>query len=97
MANGADMHRRVAVVTGGSGAIGGAIAVRLAPDHTVVVLDREGGRGQRELDGAIRGTKWCHVVVGVPSPKSDRYSCGEVPMCRWKAARTDAGAPSPVR
>ena len=35
-------HRRVAVVTGGSGAIGGAIAARLAPDHTVVVLDRKG-------------------------------------------------------
>jgi len=34
--------RRVAVVTGGSGAIGGAIAARLAPDHAVVVLDRTG-------------------------------------------------------
>ena len=34
--------RRVAVVTGGAGAIGGAIAARLAPDHTVVVLDRTG-------------------------------------------------------
>ena len=34
--------RRIAVVTGGSGAIGGAIAARLAPDHAVVVLDRTG-------------------------------------------------------
>ena len=34
--------RRVAVVTGGAGAIGGAIVARLAPDHTVVVLDRTG-------------------------------------------------------
>ncbi len=34
--------RRVAVVTGGAGAIGGSIAVRLAADHTVVVLDRTG-------------------------------------------------------
>ena len=34
--------RRVAVVTGGAGAIGGAIAERLAGDHTVVVLDRTG-------------------------------------------------------
>ena len=34
--------RRVAVVTGGAGAIGGAIAARLAADHTVVVLDRAG-------------------------------------------------------
>ena len=34
--------RRVAVVTGGAGAIGGAIATRLAADHTVVVLDRTG-------------------------------------------------------
>ena len=34
--------RRVAVVTGGAGAIGGAIAARLAPEHTVVVLDRTG-------------------------------------------------------
>jgi 3-oxoacyl-[acyl-carrier protein] reductase len=34
---------RVAVVTGGRGAIGGAIARRLAGDgHTVVVLDRDG-------------------------------------------------------
>ena len=37
-----DQDRRVAVVTGGAGAIGGAIAARLAPDHTVVVLDRAG-------------------------------------------------------
>jgi NAD(P)-dependent dehydrogenase (short-subunit alcohol dehydrogenase family) len=35
-------ERRVAVVTGGAGAIGGAIAARLAPNHTVVVLDRSG-------------------------------------------------------
>lgn len=34
--------RRVAVVTGGAGAIGSAIAARLAVDHTVVVLDRAG-------------------------------------------------------
>ena len=34
--------RRVAVVTGGAGGIGGAIVARLAPDHTVVVLDRSG-------------------------------------------------------
>lgn len=34
--------RRVAVVTGGAGAIGGAIATRLAASHTVVVLDRTG-------------------------------------------------------
>jgi NAD(P)-dependent dehydrogenase (short-subunit alcohol dehydrogenase family) len=33
---------RVAVVTGGAGAIGGAIAARLAGEHTVVVLDRTG-------------------------------------------------------
>src|SRR5690242_1836275 len=33
---------RVAVVTGGTGAIGGAIVARLAPDHTVAVLDRTG-------------------------------------------------------
>jgi len=32
----------VAVVTGGAGAIGGAIAARLAPDQTVVSLDRTG-------------------------------------------------------
>jgi 3-oxoacyl-[acyl-carrier protein] reductase len=34
--------RRVAVVTGGAGSIGGAIVARLARDHTVVVLDRTG-------------------------------------------------------
>src|SRR6266446_7909746 len=34
--------RRVAVVTGGAGGIGGAIVARLAPEHTVIVLDRTG-------------------------------------------------------
>jgi 3-oxoacyl-[acyl-carrier protein] reductase len=34
--------QRVAVVTGGAGGIGSAIAARLAPEHTVVVLDRTG-------------------------------------------------------
>src|SRR3954462_6750275 len=38
-----DHHaRRVAVVTGGAGSIGGGIAARLASTHTVVVLDRTG-------------------------------------------------------
>src|SRR6201987_4701489 len=37
-----NQDHRVAVVTGGVGAIGGAIVARLAPDHTVVVLDRTG-------------------------------------------------------
>jgi 3-oxoacyl-[acyl-carrier protein] reductase len=34
--------QRVAVVTGGAGGIGSAIVARLAPEHTVVVLDRTG-------------------------------------------------------
>ena len=34
--------QRVAVVTGGAGAIGGAIAQRLAQDHKVVILGHEG-------------------------------------------------------
>ncbi|HEY2655226.1 MAG TPA: SDR family oxidoreductase [Solirubrobacteraceae bacterium] len=34
--------QRVAVVTGGDGGIGGAIVARLAPEHTVVILDRTG-------------------------------------------------------
>src|SRR5882724_7518842 len=42
MSSKGDGDRRVAVVTGGAGAIGGAIVARLAPDHTVVVLDRTG-------------------------------------------------------
>src|SRR6266404_876230 len=37
-----NQDRRVAVVTGGAGGIGGAIVARLAPEHTVVVLDRTG-------------------------------------------------------
>src|SRR5260370_6399489 len=37
-----NQDQRVAVVTGGAGGIGGAIVSRLAPDHTVVVLDRTG-------------------------------------------------------
>jgi NAD(P)-dependent dehydrogenase (short-subunit alcohol dehydrogenase family) len=42
MSTQANGDRRVAVVTGGAGAIGGAIAARLAADHTVVILDRTG-------------------------------------------------------
>src|SRR5258706_10872641 len=42
MSNEANDARRVAVVTGGAGAIGGAIVSRLSADHTVVVLDRSG-------------------------------------------------------
>src|SRR5258705_11870615 len=42
MSSKGDGDRRVAVVTGGAGAIGGAIVSRLTPDHTVVVLDRTG-------------------------------------------------------
>src|ERR1700757_1714416 len=42
MSSKGDGDRRVAVITGGAGAIGGEIAARLAPDHTVVVLDRTG-------------------------------------------------------
>ncbi len=38
----ANEDRRVAVVTGGAGAIGGAIVARLSPEHIVVVLDRTG-------------------------------------------------------
>ena len=32
-------------------------------------------------------------VVGLWWPKRDRYSCGEVPRCRWKAARRDRPPP----
>lgn len=46
-------QRRVAVVTGGSGAIGGAIAARLAEDHTVVNLDRAGGDDDRVGDFSV--------------------------------------------
>ena len=42
MADTTNQDRRVAVVTGGAGGIGGAIVIRLVPDHTVVVLDRTG-------------------------------------------------------
>jgi NAD(P)-dependent dehydrogenase (short-subunit alcohol dehydrogenase family) len=42
MSSEANESRRVAVVTGGAGAIGGAIVSRLTPDHTVVILDRSG-------------------------------------------------------
>jgi NAD(P)-dependent dehydrogenase (short-subunit alcohol dehydrogenase family) len=42
MSSDINQDRRVAVVTGGAGGIGGAIVARLAPDHTVVVLDRTG-------------------------------------------------------
>src|SRR6476620_4676053 len=42
MSDETNQDQRVAVVTGGAGGIGGAIAARLAPDHTVAVLDRTG-------------------------------------------------------
>jgi len=42
MSGDTNQDHRVAVVTGGAGGIGGAIVARLAPDHTVVVLDRTG-------------------------------------------------------
>jgi NAD(P)-dependent dehydrogenase (short-subunit alcohol dehydrogenase family) len=42
MSNTTNHDHRVAVVTGGAGAIGGAIVARLAADHSVVVLDRTG-------------------------------------------------------
>jgi NAD(P)-dependent dehydrogenase (short-subunit alcohol dehydrogenase family) len=56
MSSQAAADRRVAVVTGGAGAIGGAIAARLASDHTVVVLDRRGDVAVdlRDAD-AVRG------------------------------------------
>jgi len=57
--------RRVAVVTGGSGAIGGAIAARLAPDHTVVVLDRRGDVAV-DLGDPVEVRRAAHAVL-------DRY------------------------
>jgi len=57
--------RRVAVVTGGSGAIGGAIAARLAPDHTVVVLDRRGDIAV-DLGDPVEVRRAAHAVL-------DRY------------------------
>jgi NAD(P)-dependent dehydrogenase (short-subunit alcohol dehydrogenase family) len=45
MSGGAGRGRRVAVVTGGDGAIGGAIAARLEHDHSVVMVDRVGDLG----------------------------------------------------
>ena len=57
--------RRVAVVTGGAGAIGGAVAARLEPDHTVVVLDRVGDLGV-DLDHPAGARRAAQVVL-------DRY------------------------
>jgi len=37
------------------------------------------------------------LAAEVLSRKRFRYCFGEAPMRRWKAARTEAGAPSPVR
>jgi hypothetical protein len=68
---------------------------RWAASHTCG--GREGAAQRARPARARRRTGDDHLVVGVPWPKRDRYSCGEVPTCRWKAARTDAGAPSPVR
>jgi NAD(P)-dependent dehydrogenase (short-subunit alcohol dehydrogenase family) len=72
MFNEASADGRVAVVTGGSGTIGGAIAARLAPDHTVVVLDRRGDIGvdlgdpvevRRAADAVLDRYGRCDVLV----------------------------------
>src|SRR4029077_4159509 len=64
--NMSERDRRVAVVTGGAGAIGGAIAARLARDHTVVVLDRAGGDVVVDLGAADDVRRAAALVV-------DRY------------------------
>ena len=59
MSNTSNKEQRVADVTGGSGAIGGAIVSRLALDHAVVVLDREGDFAidLADSDGVRRAAK----------------------------------------
>jgi NAD(P)-dependent dehydrogenase (short-subunit alcohol dehydrogenase family) len=78
--------RRMAVVTGGAGAIGGAVAVRLAPDLTVVVLDRTGDvvvdlgdpddvrrAGEFVLDRHGRCDVFVHAAVMIAFGPFDRF------------------------
>jgi 3-oxoacyl-[acyl-carrier protein] reductase len=78
--------RRVAVITGGSGAIGGAIAARLQPDHTVAVLDRKGDihvdlsdpaavrtAAEQVLDGYSRCDVFVHAAAMVAFAPFDEF------------------------
>ncbi|HUB04113.1 MAG TPA: SDR family oxidoreductase, partial [Solirubrobacteraceae bacterium] len=84
---------RVAVVTGGAGAIGGAIAARLAAaDHTVAILDRV---AEFPVDlgdaGAVRATAAqvlethgrCDVLVHAAAA-FDRASLQELDAAAWR-------------
>src|ERR1700692_329411 len=81
-----EQNGRVAVVTGGSGAIGGAIAGRLAADHHVVVLDRKGDvvvdlsdaeavreAAQFVLDRYGRGDVLSHTAAMVASEPIEKF------------------------
>jgi NAD(P)-dependent dehydrogenase (short-subunit alcohol dehydrogenase family) len=84
--------RRVAVVTGGSGAIGRAIAAHLAPDHTVVVLDRHGDVAVdlAEADDVRRAAQHvlqrygrCDVLVHCAGA-FDATSLGDFDLATWR-------------
>jgi 3-oxoacyl-[acyl-carrier protein] reductase len=83
---------RVAVVTGGAGAIGGAIARRLEDGHTVVVLDRAGevpcdlgsvdevrDAAQRVLDLHGRVDVLVHAAAAF-----DRFTIEQFDRDRWR-------------
>jgi len=85
--------RRVAVVTGGAGAIGGSVAAALtAADHQVVIMDRTGDvpvdladegqvrvAAQRVLDQAGR----CDVLVHAAAA-FDRADLGRLDLAVWR-------------
>jgi NAD(P)-dependent dehydrogenase (short-subunit alcohol dehydrogenase family) len=86
------MSDRVAVVTGGAGAIGGAIVERLAEDHVVVIVDRDGefaadlSREQAVRDVARRILD-VHARVDVlvhAAAVFDRATIEDVDVAMWR-------------
>jgi NAD(P)-dependent dehydrogenase (short-subunit alcohol dehydrogenase family) len=97
--------RRVAVVTGGAGAIGGSVAATLtAADHQVVIMDRTGdvpvdlgdegqvrAAAQRVLDQSGR----CDVLVHAAAA-FDRADLARLDLAVWRRALAVAHGPDGI-
>jgi NAD(P)-dependent dehydrogenase (short-subunit alcohol dehydrogenase family) len=88
-----DNGQRVAVVTGGAGAIGGAIAAALAASgHTVVVLDQVGDQAvdlseadqvRAAADAILRQHERCDVLVHAAAA-FDQADLAAVDLAGWR-------------
>jgi NAD(P)-dependent dehydrogenase (short-subunit alcohol dehydrogenase family) len=89
----ADPSARVAVITGGAGAIGGAIAAELAAaGHTVVSLDQAGdppvdlaceNQVRAAADGVLRSQGRCDVLVHAAAA-FDRADLATMDLAIWR-------------